>query len=289
MTGVLAVGDVIDDVLVRPSGPIAPDTDTPSRIERIAGGSAANTACWLASIGVRATVAGSVGRDDLARHERLLAEHGAGAHLKPSARATGTIVVVSQGETRAMLTDRGANEETSPADVTDALLSAHDLLHVTGHVFAGPERDDAWHKLFVRSALMGLTTSVAPGSAGHLRAMGAERFRRIVAGVDLLIAGLEEAQLLTGLPDAEAAARALADEHPLVVVTLGAAGSLLATADGCVRVPAAPASVVDVTGAGDAYAAGLLAALLAGATDEEAGERGAALVARAVAKVGARP
>ena len=52
MAGVLAVGDVIDDVIVRPIGPIAPQTRTPrARFERIAGGSAANTACWLASIG----------------------------------------------------------------------------------------------------------------------------------------------------------------------------------------------------------------------------------------------
>ena len=38
MSGVLAIGDVIDDLIVRPAGPIAPDTDTPSAIERTAGG-----------------------------------------------------------------------------------------------------------------------------------------------------------------------------------------------------------------------------------------------------------
>lgn len=289
MTGVLAVGDVIDDVIVRPSGPIAADTDTPSAIERIAGGSAANTACWLASTGTSASLVASVGRDDRQRHEALLAAHGVVPHLKPSSRATGTIVVVSQGETRAMLTDRGANEETSPSDVTDALLSDHTVLHVTGHVFAGPDRDEAWHGLFARAALMGLTTSVAPGSAGHLRAMGADRFRRITEGVDLLVAGLEEAQLLTGLEEPEAAALELAAAHPLVVVTLGAEGSLIATSDGVEHVPSVPAEVVDVTGAGDAYAAGLLAALVGGATDAEAAAAAAALAAQAVTRVGARP
>lgn len=289
MAGVLAVGDVIDDVIVRPAGPIAPDTDTPSAIERIAGGSAANTACWLASIGTAASLVASVGRDDVQRHEALLTAHGVVPHLKPSSRATGTIVVVSQAETRAMLTDRGANEETSPSDVTDVLLSAHTLLHVTGHSFSGPDRDEAWHELFVRASLMGLTTSVAPGSAGLLRAMGPDRFRRIAAGVDLLVAGLEEAQLLTGRADAEAAALELAAEHPLVVVTLGGDGSLLATGGGAVRVPAQAAEVVDVTGAGDAYAAGLLAALIAGATDAAAGAAAASLAAKAVTRVGARP
>jgi sugar/nucleoside kinase (ribokinase family) len=289
MAGVLAVGDVIDDVIVRPAGPIAPDTDTPSAIERIAGGSAANTACWLASIGTPASLVATVGRDDRGRHETLLTAHGVVPHLKASARATGTIVVVSQGETRAMLTDRGANEETAPEDVTAALLAAHEVLHVTGHVFAGPERDEAWRDLFARASAAGLTTSVAPGSAGHLRAMGAERFRRITAGVDLLVAGLEEAQLLTGRDDPEQAALALAASHPLVVVTLGGEGSLLATRDGAGRVPPAAADVVDVTGAGDAYAAGLLAALIGGAADAEAGAAAAALAAIAVTRVGARP
>ena len=163
------------------------------------------------------------------------------------------------------------------------------MLHVTGHVFAGPDRDEAWHDLFVRAALAGLTTSVAPGSAGHLRAMGPDRFRRITAGVDLLVAGLEEAQLLTGAHDAEGAALRLAGLHPLVVVTLGGEGSLLATSSGTVHVPPIRAEVVDVTGAGDAYAAGLLAALIAGATDAEAGAAAAALAAKAVTRVGARP
>ena len=289
MRGVLTVGDVIDDVLVRPIGPIAPDTDTPSRIERVAGGSAANTACWLASIGTPATLVASVGHEDLQRHEALLLERGVTPRLKPTGRPTGTIVVLSEGESRAMLTDRGANEETSPADVTDLLLSTHGVLHVTGHVFAGPDRDAGWHDLFARAALLGLTTSVAPGSAGHLLGIGPDRFRRITAGVDLLIAGLEEAQLLTGHRDADAAALELAADHPLVVVTLGSAGSIIATSGGAEHVAAVPAEVVDVTGAGDAYAAGLLAALIGGATDAEAGARAAVLAALAVARVGARP
>lgn len=287
--GVLLVGDVIDDVLVRPSGPIALDTDTPSRIERTAGGSAANTACWLAASGVRTSLVATVGAADRQRHADLLAASGVAPRLKTSERSTGAIVVLSQGATRAMLTDRGANEETTPADVTDALLAAHDLLHVTGHVFAGPDRDPGWRELFARAARAGVTTSVAPGSAGHLATMGPERFRRVVAGVDLLLAGLEEAQLLTGIRDADAAAQALAASHPLVVVTLGAEGSLVATRDGAVRVPPVSAEVVDVTGAGDAYAAGFLGALVSGASDAEAGARAAALAARAVAKVGARP
>jgi sugar/nucleoside kinase (ribokinase family) len=211
------------------------------------------------------------------------------AELHPSARTTGTIVVLSDGGVRAMLTDRGANAETAPEQVTDALLDAHDALHLTGHVLSGADRDDGWRDLLARAARHDVLTCVAPGSAGLLRQVGAERVLRVVEGADVLLAGLDEARLLTGATEPEAAARALARTHPLAVVTLGAGGSLLVRGDRLVHVPVAPATVVDVTGAGDAYAAGLLAALLAGADDADAGRRAAALAARAVERVGARP
>ncbi|WP_375388104.1 carbohydrate kinase family protein [uncultured Amnibacterium sp.] len=289
MTGILAIGDVIDDVIVRPAGPIAPDTDTPSAIERTAGGSAANTACWLGASGASATLVATVGREDVPRHEALLERHGVVPHLRGVDRATGTIVVLSQGGSRAMLTDRGANAETAPDDVDDGLLADHALLHLTGHVLGGPDRDEGWRALLARARLAGLSTSVAPGSAAWLQDLGPGRFRRITAGADLLLAGLDEARLLTGLDDPQAAARALAASHGLVVVTLGGDGSLLARGDRVLRVPIVTTEVVDVTGAGDAYAAGLLGALLQGASDAEAGAAAAALAARAVARVGARP
>jgi sugar/nucleoside kinase (ribokinase family) len=289
VSGVLAVGDVIDDVIVRPAGPIATDTDTPSAIERTAGGSAANTACWLGAAGVGATLVATVGREDVGRHAALLAERGVRAVLKASDRTTGTIVVLSQGASRAMLTDRGANEETLPEDVTDALLAEHDVLHLTGHLLSGPDRDTGWRLLLERARRAGVRTSVAPGSAGHLAAIGAARFRSVAAGVDLLLAGLDEALLLAGETHAEAAARALTRDHALVAVTLGADGALLASADRLLRIPAERAEVVDVTGAGDAWAAGLLAALVEGAPEAEAGARAARLAALAVGRVGARP
>jgi sugar/nucleoside kinase (ribokinase family) len=72
-------------------------------------------------------------------------------------------------------------------------------------------------------------------------------------------------------------------------VTLGADGALWTDGAEVVRAPATPAEVVDTTGAGDAFAAGLLAARLGGAEPAEALAAGCALAARAVATRGARP
>ena len=109
--GILVVGDVIDDTVVIPSGPIRPDTDTTSTIRRVAGGSAANTAAWLAALGADVSFVGAVGKADVARHTALLP--GVDVHLQAVDAATGAIIVLVQGAERSMLTDRGANDITA--------------------------------------------------------------------------------------------------------------------------------------------------------------------------------
>ncbi|MGY1690958.1 carbohydrate kinase family protein [Geodermatophilus sp. SYSU D01105] len=100
----------------------------------------------------------------------------------------------------------------------------------------------------------------------------------------------DEALLLTGCADAASAARTLAVRHPVAVVTLGAEGALWASGDVLVHRPAHPAAVVDTTGAGDAFTAGLLAAWLAdpGGDPGRALDAGLARAATVVGRPGAR-
>jgi sugar/nucleoside kinase (ribokinase family) len=291
MTGprVLVVGDVNDDVLVRPAGAIRPGTDTPSTIERLPGGSAANTACWIAAAGVAATVVGTVHHDDLDRHAAALRRAGVTPELAGADEPTGTIVVLSDGAERTMLTCRGANLLTGPAAVRPDLLASHTGLHVTGHVVTGPDRDSGWRELLALAARLGVSVSVDPGSVGLLAEYGPERFRHLIAGCDLLLPGREEAEMLTGESDPRRAALALAEHHRTVVVKCGADGAV-AVADGrLISTPAAPSTPVDVTGAGDAFAGTLLASLAQGAALARALGRAAERAACAVGIPGARP
>ena len=66
---IVVFGDIIDDVVAVPSGPIRTDTDTVSSIRFRPGGSAANTASWLGSVGAPVHFIGTVGAADVARHE----------------------------------------------------------------------------------------------------------------------------------------------------------------------------------------------------------------------------
>ena len=138
------------------------------------------------------------------------------------------------------------------------------------------------------AAAAGCTVSVDPASTGPLRTYSTARWLADTAGATLLLPNAEEAVLLTGCAGPEEAARALAARHPAVAVSLGADGALWASGGQVLHRPAHPARVLDSTGAGDAFAAGLLAAWLAGRPPAEALDAGLALAATVVARPGAR-
>ena len=131
-----------------------------------------------------------------------------------------------------------------------------------------------------------MTVSVDPSSSALLSA----DFLDWADGAGLLLPNAPEARALTGEGDPELAARALARRFGEVVVTLGADGALWTARDEVIEVAAVPVEAVeDTTGAGDAFAAGLLGARLAGAAPADQLAAGCELAARAVATAGARP
>ena len=131
-----------------------------------------------------------------------------------------------------------------------------------------------------------MTVSVDPSSSALLT----PDFLDWADGAELLLPNASEAHALTGDSDPERAARALAERFGEVVVTLGRAGALWTDGDAVLRAAAVDVDeVVDSTGAGDAFAAGLLSARIAGMSTAEALAAGCRLAARAVTQSGARP
>ncbi|MEO6944341.1 MAG: sugar kinase [Lacisediminihabitans sp.] len=288
---VVVFGDVIDDIVVVPRGPIRVDTDTPSSIRHRPGGSAANTAAWLASAGAEVDFVGLVGEGDVERHSEALASVGVTPHLTahPSL-PTGAIVVLVDGQNRSMLTERGANAELGPDDVPDALLDTAALVHFSGYsVFASRDLD-AFGRLIQRAVARGVEISVDPGSIGFLEDFGAERFLELVAGASVFLPNLDEGRILTGLHDPEEIATALGKRFPVVALTLGETGVIVAVhGQKCAYREASKTDIVDPTGAGDAFSAGFLASWIGTHNSQVSADAGVALAARAVTIVGGRP
>lgn len=293
--GLLVVGDVVTDVVARHRGALARGTDTAAEVRMLPGGAGANAACWAAYWGCAdVRLLGCVGAESVDWHRQALRSAGVAARLVVDPEAsTGTVIClvdVADGAERTFLTDSGASLRLSPTDFSPSLLDGIARLHLSGYLlFSDPGR------ALVRTAVAAarareVPVSVDPASAGFIRELGAARFLALLDGVDVLLPSRDEAQLLTGLPDAGEAAARLSRAFPLVVAKQGAGGALVARNGSLpTQVSAVAVQPQDSTGAGDAFTGAFLASLLAGADPEEAAAEGCRAGAQAVARLGGRP
>ena len=267
---VVVVGDVMADVVARHAGPLAHGSDTPAEVSLRGGGAGGNVASWL---GDRARLVGRVGADALAA---VATDGGRLAWAVDPARPTGVCVVLvgADGE-RTMLPDPGANVELE-APPAGGLGGPADIVYVSGYALLRRSTRAPALAWLAAARAAGARTVVDPASAAPLAA-DLEAFDGVRC--DLLLPNAAEAAVLGDRLWAIA---------PEVVVKRGSEGVEWTDGARSLRVPAAPAAVRDTTGAGDAFAAGLLSAW-GSAPVERALEAGVALAARAVATDGGRP
>lgn len=296
MTRVVCVGDIMVDVVAHLPRPLALGSDTPAPIALLGGGSAANTAAWLAEAGAHPTLVGRVGDDVLGRMA-LDDLARAGVHLAVGVdpvRPTGTcIVLVDAGGERTMVPAAGANSGLGDDPVSADLLGPGDHLHLSAYALFNDGARPVVDALTAARRDLGLSVSVDAASSAPLAAFGAGSFLRWFRGLGpgaLLFANRDEAIVLAGSQASDGAlAQALGTADQPVIVKCGSAGAVWSDGGRVVHHAAVPQSAVDSTGAGDAFAAGVLAVLLPGGTVEEALAAGDALAGRAISQPGARP
>jgi sugar/nucleoside kinase (ribokinase family) len=217
MSKILVIGDVIEDVIVIPESAIRENTDTKSAIHKSMGGQAANVASWLSHLGTDTTFVGCVGAPDVKKLESELSSRGIKTALQTSSKPTGSLVVLVQGESRSMLTDRGANLDLNLLDIDPTGFLA---VYLSGYSLLGRGVDEI--KVFAsRVRQAGALLAIDPGSYGFIRDHGVEKFRELSILADLVFPNLEEEQLLK-----------LKGQVPLTVVTNGQAGAKASWADG---------------------------------------------------------
>jgi sugar/nucleoside kinase (ribokinase family) len=283
LTKILVIGDVIEDVIVIPKSEIRPNTDTNSAIHKSMGGQAANVASWLSFLGVQTRFVGCVGLTDVRKLEAELEQNGIEADLQSSAKPTGSLVVLVQGDSRSMLTDRGANLDLNLQAIDPTGFAA---VYLSGYSLFGRTLAEIKHfAAKVRQA--GALLAIDPGSYGYIKDHGVAEFKQLISEADLIFPNLEEDQLL-GLSGVVA----------LNVVTKGQNGAKAHWASGqSVEVAGLPTQSIDPTGAGDAFCAGFLARLVASEGFQDLGlelvqmalQSGVEAGSKAVQLVGARP
>jgi len=283
--GVLgSVGDLVEDIVVHLHEEVHHASDTRSTVVRRRGGSAANVVVAARAAGGRARFIGQVGDDAAGRWltDELVAS-GAEVAVRRAGR-TGTIVVLLDvnGE-RTMLSDRGASVELADPDPT--WLDGLHTLHLPYYSLVGEPLRSSVITLAGWAVKRGIRVSVDASSAAVLQHDGIEVALAAMAALQpsVVLANELEAEVLgDGLrPDRLGGA--------LVIVKNGAGPASVWQADGSVlEVPALDVpDVRDTTGAGDAFAAGLLLALAEGADAVTATRAGHRVAAEAVRRASA--
>jgi sugar/nucleoside kinase (ribokinase family) len=265
----IVLGDLALDVVLAPARPLEHGTDVPGVVRLHQGGSAANTARWLARLGVRSTLVCAVGRDGPGR-ALVAALERAGVTVRaarPGGARTARIgMVVDAAGERSFVADRGAADLLAPGDLRPAWFRGAGVLHLPGYSLLGSPLGEAAARAVILAREAGAGVTVDLASAAPLLARGRPAAHALVGGIapDLLFTNAAEAAAFLGDADLEG----LLDFAPVAVVKRGAGGATLVSRPGSgpiVRLEVATDAIVtaDTTGAGDAFDAGFLAAWLA--------------------------
>jgi len=288
MRPLLAMGDLVLDVVARVKDQMEVDTDTPGQIRSTPGGSAANVAVWTARLGGPVRFVGRVGNDLLGRALVYdLQQEGVETFVRlDEINPTAVLILFSQGTQRHMMVPSGANHFFDLEDVPVEAIRSAGWIHLTGYSYFWPATERAAERVMEIARTARVPVSFDPSSAGFIRRRGL----MIPAGVQVLVPNLEEAQVLTGCTQASQAAHKLGQTVPIVAVKLGAEGALVQENGLQTLVPAAtpPGEVLDTTGAGDAWAAAFLYQLRSGFSAVEAARKANLLAAQVVTRMGAR-
>ena len=257
-----AIGDLVEDVVVRLLEPINVASDTRVEVERRRGGSAANVVAAACRNGSAARFIGQVG-DDAAATWLVddLRQAGADVVVRRSGRTGSIVVLLDQAGERTMLSDRGAC--TALADPEPGWLDGLHTLHLPLYSLVGEPLASTSATLVGWAHDRGLTVSIDTSSASVIERLG------VVATLDLLRALRPTVVLANSLEAAlfEGALDPTRTGASCVVVKHGADPAVLQVGDGePTSVAALPLDDVrDTTGAGDAFAAGFLCAYADGA------------------------
>lgn len=260
----------------------------------VSGGSAANTLAGVASFGARGAYIGKVASDQLGAV--FAHDLNAGGVVYDTAPRTGApstgrcLINVTPDGQRSMSTFLGCSPMLTSDDLDDAKLSSAGIVFLEGYLFDAPEAKAAFVKAseiaHAHDRKVALTLSDLFCVERHK-----EAFRHLAANhIDILFANEAEIIALYDAPDFDAALASVRADCEFVALTRSELGSVLARGSEVVSVSADPIEkVVDTTGAGDLYAAGVLYGVATGRDLETCGRLGSLAAGEVISHYGARP
>ena len=260
----------------------------------MSGGSAANTVVGVASFGGRAHYVGKVRDDQLGEvfgHDLRATGVGYDTPRAIEGPPTGRcLILVTPDAQRTMSTFLGASVRLGPGDIDRGLITRSKILYLEGYLFDPPEAQEAFRTAAAIAHAAGRKVSLTlsdPFCVGRHRAAFLDLVER---HVDILFANEAEICALYEVSDFDTALARVRGHCQVAALTRSAKGSVI-VADGRLHTVSAHLvdAVVDTTGAGDLYAAGVLYGLSQGLDLPTCGRLGSLAAAEVITHVGARP
>jgi len=264
--------------------------DTRTIISTHGGGAGGNVASWLSVLGNDVTMVGRIGNDTAG--SAITAEFDAlgisyGDIVKEGLHTGVVVCLVDPSGERTMLADNGANSGLAIGDLP--ALDGVDAIYLSGYAPLAPLSREGVLEMVRTINSRGIPIIFDPATVGGMKGVPVAEILSWCALMDTVIMNEEEAIYLSGLCDLESALNFFVERTPRAIIKRGSAGAIgLERGGQLISLAAKTSTVVDTTGAGDAFAAGFIDAFTGRRDFSYAMERASAVAGHCVAIVGAR-
>ena len=279
------------DVTVLLNQPIVEGLESRAKISTQGGGAAANVASWLAFNKTPSYLVVRIGDDSagqtlITELETYGVEHS--SRVIPNMNSGVVIVIVGREGERTMFPDSGANSGLGLSDLPD--LSQFSAVYLSAYSLINTQSRTGVLEMIDAIKAAGLRIILDPATVGVLIEVGVSAASEWLDFIDTIILNEEESHFLTGKENPVEAAAKLLERVNTVVIKRGSNGALGKARGGqLIQVEAKRTTVVNTTGAGDAFAAGFISIWANNGPPIDALESGADLASQCVALVGSRP
>ena len=255
-------------------------------IEKLPGGSVANTLRGIGILGGSAILCGVVGNDEHGTwYEEEIKRHHVSSCIKKHSSLTGhALAFVTPDSERTFSVHLGASVHMVPEDILEEDIAKSKVLHLEAY-----QLDSAVEALLHAIRLAkehGTMVSMDLSDPGLIR-RHRKMLEEILPSLDIVFVNEKEAKEFTGKEEMHAALE-LGKKVGIAIVKLGEKGSLIVQDGNVVKIPSFPANVIDTNGAGDTFAAGFLFGYCHGWNLEKAGKLGSLFAAKVVGEKGVR-
>lgn len=258
------------------------------------GGSVANTMAGIAALGGTGTYIGKVHNDQMGKvfHNKLesLGIKMANTPTEKGLPTAQCIVIITPNEHRSMAVYLGATTELGPEDISTEVVNNHHITYLEGYLLDSPRGEETILKAIEYSKSAGHKVALTLSDSMCVERHRASFLTLIRKYADILFGNEQE---ITSLYEVKTFSKALenaAADCKFVALTRGADGStIVSNGDRLVVKPVKIDRVVDVTGAGDLYASGILFGITHGYKLKDIGAIGSIVASEAISHIGARP